>query len=37
MVLITPHVVGGIDKARAVTDELRQKLQAVQPLFDRAK
>ena len=37
MVLITPHVVGSIDKARAVTEELRQKLQTVQPLFDRAK
>ena len=36
MVLITPHVVDSIDKARAITDELRRKIPTVQPLFDRA-
>jgi general secretion pathway protein D len=35
MVLITPHVVDDIKKARAVTDELRHKLPAVQPLFEQ--
>lgn len=35
MVLITPHVVTSPEKARAVTDELRKKLPAVQPLFDQ--
>lgn len=33
MVLITPHVVDSLNKARAVTDELRHKLPEVQPLF----
>ncbi len=33
MVLITPHVVDDVRKARAVTDELRKKLPDVQPLF----
>ncbi|HEY3777216.1 MAG TPA: type II secretion system secretin GspD [Rhizomicrobium sp.] len=33
MVLITPHVVDSVGKARAVTDELREKLPEVQPLF----
>jgi general secretion pathway protein D len=33
MVLITPHVVDSIQKARAVTDELRHKLPEVQPIF----
>ena len=35
MVLITPHVVDDIKKARAVTDELRHKLPEVQPLFEQ--
>ncbi|HEX4081183.1 MAG TPA: type II secretion system secretin GspD [Rhizomicrobium sp.] len=35
MVLITPHVVDNIQKARAVTDELRHKLPEVQPLFEQ--
>ncbi|HEY3638150.1 MAG TPA: hypothetical protein VGK90_08345, partial [Rhizomicrobium sp.] len=35
MVLITPHVVDDLKKARAVTDELRQKLPEVQPLFEQ--
>ena len=33
MVLITPHVVDSLNKARAVTDELRHKLPEVQPIF----
>ncbi|MGV8995830.1 MAG: type II secretion system protein GspD [Parvibaculaceae bacterium] len=33
MVLITPHVVDNLMKARTVTDELREKLPAVQPLL----
>ncbi len=37
MVLITPHVVDSTQKARAVTEELRRKLPAVQPLFQRAQ
>ncbi len=37
MVLITPHVVDDIRKARKVTDELRHKLPAVQAVFERAK
>ena len=37
MVLITPHVVDDIKKARAVTDELRHKLPAVQPLFEQQR
>ncbi|MBL6854211.1 MAG: type II secretion system secretin GspD [Alphaproteobacteria bacterium] len=36
IVLITPHVVDGISTARLITDELRQKLPAVQPLLSRA-
>lgn len=36
MVLITPHVVDSASAARAITDELRRKLPAVQPLFERA-
>ncbi|MGH6877473.1 MAG: type II secretion system secretin GspD [Rhizomicrobium sp.] len=35
MVLITPHVVDDLKKARAVTDELRRKLPEVQPLFEQ--
>lgn len=35
MVLITPHVVDSIGKARAVTDELRHKLPEVQPVFEQ--
>jgi general secretion pathway protein D len=35
MVLITPHVVDNLDKARAITDELRHKMPSVQPLFER--
>jgi len=35
MVLITPHVVEDLKKARAVTDELRHKLPEVQPLFEQ--
>lgn len=37
MVLITPHVVDNVEKARAITDELRRKLPALQPIFDEAK
>ena len=37
MVLITPHVVDDIKKARKVTDELRHKLPAVQSVFERTK
>jgi general secretion pathway protein D len=35
MVLITPHVVDSVQKARAVTDELRHKIPEVQPIFDQ--
>jgi general secretion pathway protein D len=34
MVLITPHVVDNVDKARAITDELRRKLPAVESLVE---
>ncbi len=37
MVLITPHVVDDLRKARKVTDELRRKLPAVQSVFERAQ
>lgn len=37
MVLITPHVVDDIRKARKVTDELRHRLPAVQSVFERTK
>jgi general secretion pathway protein D len=37
MVLITPHVVDSLSSARAVTDELRRKLPALQPIFERAQ
>jgi len=35
MVLITPHVVDNLAKARAITDELRRKMPSVQPIFER--
>ncbi len=37
MVLITPHVVDDIKKARKVTDELRHKLPAVEAVLERAR
>jgi general secretion pathway protein D len=37
IVLITPHVVDDIRKARKVTDELRRKLPAVQSVLQRAR
>lgn len=37
MVLITPHVIDDIKKARKVTDELRRKLPAVQSVLERAR
>ncbi len=37
MVLITPHVIENPEKALAVTDELRNKLQAVQHLVKKRK
>lgn len=37
MVLITPHVAESVSRARAITQELRDKLPALQPVFDRAK
>ena len=37
MVLITPHVVDNIDKARKITDELRRRLPTVQAVLDRAR
>jgi general secretion pathway protein D len=37
MVLITPHVVDNLQKARTVTEELREKLPAVQPLFEKGR
>jgi general secretion pathway protein D len=36
LVLITPHVVDSLQKARAVTAELRRKLPLVQPLLEKA-
>ena len=36
IVLITPHVVDSVSTARMITDELRRKLPAVQPLLSRA-
>lgn len=35
MVLITPHVVDNLEKARGITDELRRKMPALQPIFER--
>jgi general secretion pathway protein D len=37
MVLITPHVIDSMQKARAATEELQRKLPALQVLFDRAR
>jgi general secretion pathway protein D len=37
MVLITPHVIDDIKKARKVTDELRRKLPAVQSVLERGR
>jgi general secretion pathway protein D len=37
MVLITPHVVADLQTARAVTEELRRKLPAVQTLLQKPK
>jgi general secretion pathway protein D len=36
MVLIAPHVIDNIAKARGITDELRHKLPAVEAVFQRA-
>lgn len=36
IVLITPHVVDNLQKARTVTDELRHKLPSLQPLLSSA-
>ncbi|HEY4941225.1 MAG TPA: type II secretion system secretin GspD, partial [Rhizomicrobium sp.] len=35
IVLITPHVIDNLQKARAVTDELRRKLPALQTLLEK--
>lgn len=35
LVLITPHVIDDLQKARSVTDELRHKLPALQSLLQR--
>jgi general secretion pathway protein D len=37
MVLITPHVVDNTQKARKITDELRQRLPSVQAVLERAR
>jgi general secretion pathway protein D len=37
MVLITPHVIDSMQKARSVTEELQRKLPALQILFDRTR
>lgn len=37
MVLITPHVLDSIEKARTTTEELRRKLPTIQYLFERIK
>jgi general secretion pathway protein D len=37
MVLITPHVVDNVKKARKVTDELRRRLPSVQAVLERAQ
>jgi type II secretory pathway component GspD/PulD (secretin) len=34
IVLITPHVIDNVEKARAITAELRRKLPTVQPLLE---
>jgi general secretion pathway protein D len=36
LVLITPHVVQGVQRARSITEELRRKMPATRPLFDIA-
>ncbi|HSZ10799.1 MAG TPA: type II secretion system secretin GspD [Rhizomicrobium sp.] len=36
MVLITPHVIDNVQKARAITDELRRRLPTLQPLLEDA-
>jgi len=36
IVLITPHVIDGVEKARSITEELRERLPAVQVLLDQA-
>jgi general secretion pathway protein D len=35
LVLITPHVVDSLDRARGVTQELRRKLPLIEPLFEK--
>ena len=37
MVLITPHVIDNVEKARAITRELQRKLPEVQPLLDETR
>ncbi len=37
LVLITPHLVESLEKARSVTSELRRKLPTTEPLFERAR
>lgn len=37
MVLITPHVVDNLQRARSVTEELRHRFPSVQPLFHRGR
>ncbi len=37
LVLITPHVVDNVQRARAVTAELRRKLPLVQPLLEKVR
>jgi len=37
LVLITPRVIESLDKARAVTDELRRKMPATKAVFQRAQ
>jgi hypothetical protein len=33
-VLLTPRVIRGVGEARAITDEMRRRLQSVAPLTD---
>lgn len=37
IVLITPHVVDSVERARAVTAELRRKLPAIEPILERRR
>ncbi len=37
MVLITPHVIDNVQKARKITDELRRKLPGVEAVLERAR